>query len=224
MFTGLVRTIGRVAAVHSRPEARRIAITSDLAASDLVLGASVCCSGACLTVVGSQAGTFEVDVAFESLRRTTIGTWTVGTAINLEPSLRVGDALGGHFVSGHVDGIGRVRSVAERGAAWELWIDLPDELMGFVAPKGSIAFDGTSLTINDVDARGLMVGIVPHTLGVTTIGRLAVGDAVNVEIDLLARYVARQLAGLAGRGAPAGITWAALRDAGFVDGETGAAR
>lgn len=221
MFTGLVRTIGRVTAVHPRPEARRIAIASDLAATDLVLGASVCCSGACLTVVDGKAGAFEVDVAFESLRRTTIGAWSVGTAVNLEPSLRVGDALGGHFVSGHVDGVARVRSVADRGAARELWIDLPEELMGFVAPKGSIAFDGTSLTINDVDARGLMVGIVPHTLAATTIGGLEAGAQVNVEVDLLARYVARQIAG---RVAPGGVTWATLHDAGFVDGQAGAER
>lgn len=220
MFTGLVRTTGRVVAVHPRLEARRLVIASDLAAADLATGASVCCSGACLTVVAMHGDTFEVDVAFESLRRTTIGTWSVGTAINLEPSLRVGDALGGHFVSGHVDGIARVRSVADRGAARELWLDLPDELMGFVVPKGSIAFDGVSLTINDVDAHGLMVGIVPHTLAATTIGALAVGASVNVEVDLLARYVARAL----GRGAATGVTWATLEDAGFARPPEGAVR
>lgn len=220
MFTGLVRTTGRVAAVHPRPEARRLAITSDLAAADLAMGASVCCSGACLTVVATSGNTFEVDVAFESLRRTTIDAWSIGTTINLEPSLRVGDALGGHFVSGHVDGIATVRSTADRGQARELWIDLPEVLMCFVVPKGSIAFDGVSLTINDVDARGLMVGIVPHTLGATTIGQLVSGAKVNVEVDLLARYVARAL----GRGAPAGVTWATLQDAGFAGLPMGADR
>lgn len=212
MFTGLVRTVGRIAALQAGPEARRLVIESDLPASELGLGASVCCSGVCLTVVASASGRFEVDVAFETLRLTTLGSLGVGAAINLEPSLRVGDAVGGHFVSGHVDGLATLRSSAPRGTARELWFDVPEPLLAFVAPKGSICLDGTSLTVNDVDARGAMVGIIPHTLEVTTLGALVPGARVNLEVDLLARYVARALD--VGRRS-GGVTIDMLADAGY---------
>ncbi len=194
MFTGLIRTVGRITASKPGAQSRRLAIASTLGASDLEIGASVCCSGVCLTVVAAAAGVFEVDVAFETLRVTTLGARSVGARINLEPSLRVGDALGGHFVSGHVDGLATLRSATPRGEASELWFDIPAALMGFVAAKGSICLDGTSLTVNEVDAGGAMVGIIPHTLAATTLGELTPGDAVNVEVDMLARYVVRALA------------------------------
>ncbi len=216
MFTGLVRTIGTVAALQERAELRRIEIACELEARDLELGASVCCAGVCLTVVASSAGRFAVEAAFETLRKTTLGGLAVGAPINLEPSLRVGDALGGHFVFGHVDGLGKVRSRELRGSACELWIDLPAELLPLAAAKGSLAVDGTSLTVNTVDARGVMVGIIPHTLSATTLGRLAPGDAVNLEADVLARYVARLLET---RAPTSGLTWATLADAGFVSGD-----
>jgi riboflavin synthase len=215
VFTGLVRTTGRVVSVHAGAQARRFAIASDLAAADLELGASVCCAGVCLTVVASQAGRFEVDAAFETLRCTTLGALCVGARINLEPSLRVGDAMGGHFVSGHVDGVGTVRSVTARGDAVEFWIDIPASLLPLVAAKGSICVDGTSLTVNTVDANGAMIGLVPHTLAVTTLGELTKGDAINLEVDLLARYVARLLET---RGsAPPDVTVEMLAAAGFRD-------
>lgn len=214
MFTGLVRAVGRVARAHPGAQSRRLTIAAELPAGDRELGASVCCAGVCLTVVAADEHGFDVDVGFETLRRTTLGALEVGARINLEPSLRVGDALGGHFVSGHVDGLGRLRSTTARGTARELWFDLPAELLPLVATKGSICIDGTSLTINDIDAAGAMVGIIPHTLAATTLGALRVGDAVNVEVDLLARYVARIL----GRpGAAAGVTAQLLAEAGFPD-------
>ncbi|MBK6916665.1 MAG: riboflavin synthase [Deltaproteobacteria bacterium] len=211
MFTGLVRTVGTVVAVTEVSSGRRLAIEAELPPADLELGASVCCAGVCLTVVASRPRHFEVEVAFESLRRTSIGRWQRGQRINLEPSLRVGDALGGHLVSGHVDAVASVRSVTARGDARELWIDLPRELAPLVAAKGSVCLDGTSLTVNDIDARGFMIGLVPHTLAVTTWGRTAVGDAINLEVDVLARYVARLLEA---RGD--GVTMGLLRDAGLL--------
>jgi riboflavin synthase len=212
MFTGLVREIGTIAALDHHAELRRIAITCTLPVRELELGASVCCAGVCLTVVESSAGRFVVEAAFETLRRTTLGALAVGDPVNLEPSLRVGDALGGHFVSGHVDGVGSLRSRVGRGTAEELWFDVPPELLRLCAAKGSLAIDGTSLTVNAVDERGVMVGLIPHTLAVTTLGTLRPGDAVNLEVDMLARYVARLLEG---HGGATTLAWSSLVDAGF---------
>jgi riboflavin synthase len=215
MFTGLVRTIGTISSLEERAELRRIAIACDLDARDLELGASVCCAGVCLTVVEAGAGRFAVQAGFETLRRTTLGRLAVGDAINLEPSLRVGDALGGHFVFGHVDGLGTVRSALRRDSSCALWIDLPAELLRLCAPRGSIAIEGTSLTIAAIDARGAMIMVIPHTLEVTTLGRLQSGDPVNVEADMLARYVARLLAPKSEAGP--GVTWQTLVEAGFAE-------
>ena len=194
MFTGIVRAIGTVVELEAGAEHRRLTIASDLPEAELAIGNSVCCGGVCLTVVHAGHKRFAVDVAFETLRRTTLDALTEGDRLNLEPALRVGDSLGGHFVTGHVDAIAHVRASMVRGPAREVWIDLPRELLALVAPKGSIALDGVSLTVNDVDAAGCMLGIVPHTLEVTTIGKWQPGDRINVEVDMLARYVARLLA------------------------------
>jgi riboflavin synthase len=220
MFTGLVRTIGTVTALQEQAELRRIAIACQLDARDLELGASVCCGGVCLTVVEAGAGRFTVQAGFETLRRTTLGRLAVGDAINLEPSLRVGDALGGHFVFGHVDGLGTVRSATPKSGACELWLDVPAELLRLCAPRGSIAVEGTSLTVARVDERGAMIMVIPHTLAVTTLARLRAGDPVNLEADMLARYVARLLESRAP--AEGGVTWQTLVDAGFVAAEGGA--
>jgi riboflavin synthase len=166
-------------------------------------------SGAEGTACG--AGRVEFEAAFETLRATTLGALAVGSRVNLEPSLRVGDPLGGHLVSGHVDGVAVVRSIARRGDAREVWIDVPAPLRRFVAVKGSVALDGVSLTVNEVDASGFAIGLIPHTLGVTTLGSLAPGVRLNLEVDVLARYVARLLE--AGDG---GLTRATLEQAGFV--------
>ena len=217
MFTGLVRTIGKITALEDRADLRRIAIACDLEARDLELGASVCCAGVCLTVVEADAGRFVVQAGFETLRRTTLGKLAKGDALNLEPSLRVGDALGGHFVFGHVDGLGTVRSATRKSGACELWIDVPADLLRLVAPRGSLAVEGTSLTVAAVDERGAMIMVIPHTLSVTTLGKLQGGDAVNLEADMLARYVARLLEGRAPT--QGGVTWQTLADAGFVSGD-----
>jgi len=193
MFTGLVQQVGTL--VERRPGTRQqtLVVEAALKAGDRVLGASVAIAGVCLTVTAATAERFEVVAAFETLDKTTLGDKSLGDRLNLEPALRVGDPLGGHLVSGHVDGVGSVRSIEAQGQAKQFWFDLPEPLARYVAEKGSITIDGTSLTVNDVDAGGFSVGLIPHTLDVTTLGTLAVGSRVNLEVDLLARYVARLL-------------------------------
>lgn len=199
VFTGLVRTLGSIEQLRVGEESKVFTIASTLPLHDLEIGASVAVSGVCLTVLeahpvasGEEGRTrFSVEAAFETLRLTTLEALRVGASVNLEPSLRVGDALGGHFVSGHVDGVAIARSITARGDARAIAFDIPAPLRSFMAVKGSVALDGVSLTINDVDDDGIWVGIIPHTLQATTLGRIAVGDRVNVEVDVVARYVAR---------------------------------
>lgn len=219
MFTGLVQQVGTLVAQRPGPERQTLVVAAKLEPRDRETGASVAVDGVCLTVTAATEEQLEFDAAFETLRLTTLGSRDVGDRVNLEPALRVGDALGGHLVSGHVDGVGTVRSVVARGDARELWVDVPAELMRFVAPKGSICVDGTSLTVNEVDAVGFAVGLVPHTLSATTLGGLAAGRSVNIEVDLLARYVARLLD--YGRtptpAPPPGLSVDALVEAGYLD-------
>ena len=191
MFTGLVQTRGEIAAVTPREEGRTFKIRAALAEGDRVLGASVSVNGVCLTVTASDAQSFTVDAAFESLNKTTLGSLEAGAAVNLEPSLRVGDSLGGHLVSGHVDGVGRLESIERRGGAWECWFSVPHPLKRSVAIKGSICIEGVRLTVTAVEDARFMIGIIPHTLEVTTFGGMNEGTPVNVEVDQLARYVAR---------------------------------
>lgn len=211
MFTGLVQATAEVIGVREAAEGRALTIACPLRDADVAIGASVAVSGVCLTVTVCEAGRVEFEAAFETLRATTLGALAVGSRVNLEPSLRVGDPLGGHLVSGHVDGVGVVRSIAHRGDAREVWVDVPAPLRRFVAVKGSVALDGVSLTVNEVDATGFAIGLIPHTLSVTTLGGLAPGVRLNLEVDVLARYVARLLEA----GGP-GLTRAALEQAGFV--------
>lgn len=222
MFTGLVQATGVLDACVDVRDGRQLTLKCPLEARDLELGASVAINGVCLTVTAASSGGASFEAAFETLRKTTLGELSVGDTVNLEPALRMGDALGGHLVSGHVDGVGALRSVQERGDAWEVWIDTPDDLARYIAPKGSVTIDGVSLTVNDVDMRGFMIGIIPHTLSVTTLGQRRTGDAVNLEVDVLARYVARLLQ-FEPTSAPAGsrITHALLRDAGFAAEDDG---
>ncbi|MCH9681884.1 MAG: riboflavin synthase [Deltaproteobacteria bacterium] len=217
MFTGLVQLVGTLGARRPGPQQQTLVIEARLEARDRVLGASVAINGVCLTVTESDADQFAVDAAFETLQRTTLGDLAVGAALNLEPALRVGDALGGHLVSGHVDGVGRVRSVEARGDAREIWVDVPPELMRFCAAKGSICIEGTSLTVNEIDAKGLSVGLVPHTLQATTLHALAAGAGVNLEVDQIARYVARLLDHRADVAAAPGLSVDDLLEAGYLD-------
>ena len=209
--------MGTLVAVTDVRDGRRITLECPLDDRDLVLGASVAIDGVCLTVVEAGGGTASFDAAFETLRATTLGSKAKGNQVNLEPALRMGDALGGHLVSGHVDGVGSLRTLEERGEAWEVWFDAPDELHRYIAPKGSITVQGVSLTVNDVDGSGFMVGIIPHTLSVTTLGQLSPGDAVNLEVDVLARYVARLLETGGSAAMPKSrVTHSLLKQAGFA--------
>lgn len=192
MFTGIVTDLGVVRDLRDMGD-RRVEIATALPAGEFKAGASIACSGVCLTVIEHGADWFAVTVSGETLSRTTIGTWSVGTPVNLERSARLGDELGGHIVSGHVDGLGTLTSAVAEGGSWRLVFSVPAPLRRFIAAKGSIAIDGVSLTVNEVENHHFGINIIPHTWDVTTFGRLKVGDRVNVEIDLLARYVARYL-------------------------------
>ena len=199
MFTGLITGIGivkKMAPTGAGRDARFVIATPDSPPWGGVapaLGASIACSGCCLTVVEAGPGWFAVEVSAETLSRTTLGNWTPGAEINLEGSLRLGDELGGHLVSGHVDGLAEVVAAAPEHGSTRFVFLLPEELAPFVAPKGSIALNGVSLTVNEVEGRKFGVNIIPHTAEHTNFHALRPGDRVNVEIDMLARYVARQL-------------------------------
>lgn len=192
MFTGIITDIGEVSRVDMRGDMRaRIACHYDMAGVDL--GASIACDGVCLTVIEKGPDWFDVDISAETLSKTNIGAngWASGRRINLERALRVGDELGGHIVSGHVDGVAIIEEMHDEGDSTRIRFRAPDALARFIAPKGSVALNGTSLTVNEVEGTGFGVNLIPHTQQVTTWGRAQVGDAVNLEIDTLARYVAR---------------------------------
>ena len=191
MFTGIVTDVGRVRAVRDTNRDLRIEVETAYDMATVPMGASIAHAGCCLTVVDKGAGWFAVEVSGESLATTTLGAWREGTRINLERPTRVGDELGGHIVSGHVDGVGEVVSVEPEGGSRRIRIRAPRPLHRFIAPKGSIAVEGVSLTVNEVEDDIFGVNIIPHTWEVTTLGGLAPGRLVNLEIDMLARYLAR---------------------------------
>jgi riboflavin synthase len=201
MFTGLVTDVGRVAAVTHGHQLSRIRIESSYDPAGVTLGASIACGGPCLTVaaLGERPGGcwLEVDAAAETLARTTVVTWQIGTRVNLERSLKIGDELGGHLVTGHVDGMAEIvrREQVTGQGAWgptaRFDLRAPSGLARFIAAKGSLALDGTSLTVNEVDGDTFSVLIIPHTLAVTTWAERRTGDRVNLEVDLMARYAAR---------------------------------
>jgi riboflavin synthase len=196
MFTGIVTDVGEVLSVEERAEGlRRMVIACKYEASSIDIGASIACSGVCLTAVETaKAGkrdTFAVDAAAETLRLTTVGRWKAGTRINLERSLRMGDELGGHLVSGHADGLAEVVIREDMTEMARFVLRVPKPLAKFIAQKGSVALDGVSLTVNEVTDDTFSVLIIPHTLSVTTIGALKAGDTINLEVDVMARYAAR---------------------------------
>lgn len=191
MFTGLVETTGELCARERRGPGFRLRVTCSL--GGLALGESIAVSGACLTVIAHDDTGFDADVSLETAAKTTLGRLPIGTRVNLERSLQVGDRLGGHLVTGHVDGVARVRSVETIGDAWRVTLEPPHELSRFVAPKGSVSLDGTSLTVNGVSGDGFDVMLIPHTRQVTNLSRLAPGMELNMEVDLVARYVLRYL-------------------------------
>ncbi|WP_428063406.1 riboflavin synthase [Brevundimonas sp.] len=191
MFTGIVTDIGRVRDVRTTDRDRRYEIETAWDTADIDLGASVSHAGCCLTVTEKGAGWFAVEVSNETLSKTTLGSWAAGDSVNLERAARLGDEMGGHVVSGHVDGLGRVVSITPEGGSHRIAVEAPSPLHRYIAAKGSITVDGVSLTVNVVEGRVFWLNIIPHTWAVTTLGALKVGDPVNLEIDMLARYLAR---------------------------------
>ena len=199
MFTGIVTDVGEVIAVEARAQGlhHRLKLACAFDQASIVNGASIACNGVCMTVVGSGVENgrtwFAVDAAAETLKVTTVGRWRDGTRINLERALRIGDELGGHIVAAHADGIAQVTSREDLPDMASFVLRVPSALAPFIAPKGSVALDGVSLTVNDVTADTFSVLIIPHTLAVTTIGTWQAGTEVNLEVDLMARYAARLL-------------------------------
>jgi riboflavin synthase len=195
MFTGIITDIGTIASVEARGDTRLVVETAfDMASVDL--GASIACSGVCLTVVDKGPGWFAVDVSGESIARTAADQWTEGRRLNLERAMKLGDELGGHIVTGHVDGVGSVVGVCAEGDSKRIGFSIPAALAPFLAPKGSVTIDGVSLTVNEVSDQDdgtthFAINLIPHTQAVTTLGTLAAGQQVNIEIDVLARYLQR---------------------------------
>ena len=196
MFTGIVQDVGRVQVLEARDGDVQMVIEFDrMDPSGIRIGDSICVQGCCLTATELLGSAFAADVSRETLSLTTLGDLRPGTSVNLEPSLKAGDSLGGHLVSGHVDGIATITSISGDARSQRLKIAVPSELARYIARKGSVAVDGVSLTVNEVDGNEFGVNIIPHTQTVTTLGRLVVGARVNLEIDQVARYVERLLLG-----------------------------
>jgi riboflavin synthase len=194
MFTGIITALGTVRAIQpigGGKDMRLVIETPWPDTASIVLGASIACSGCCLTAVEVNADSFAVDASAETLACTTLGSWTTGTRVNLERSLKIGDELGGHLVSGHADGVGEAVSATAENGSTRWWFKVPRPLARFIAVKGSVAVNGVSLTVNEVKDDTFSVNIIPHTASVTAFGTMTPGDKVNIEIDTLARYVAR---------------------------------
>lgn len=192
MFTGIISDVGRVRSIEKRGDTR-ITIETGIEIGGIEIGASIACSGPCLTVVDKDAGWFAVEASAETLECTTLGSWTAGTRVNLERALRVGDELGGHIVSGHVDGVARILDSQPEGDSVRFEFEAPAELRQYIAAKGSVALDGVSLTVNAVTNACFGVNVIGHTRACTTFGGRTAGDQVNLEIDMLSRYVERLL-------------------------------
>jgi len=195
MFTGLVEGTGTLLRVDRRGPDARMTLRADFDPRGFTLGESIAVDGACLTVVSFEGRTFSVDVSAETLSRTTLGTRGPGSRFNLERALRLGDRLGGHLVTGHIDGLGTLQDRAMEGRSWRLTFSIPPELSRYVVAKGSIAVNGVSLTVNGCGPDRFDVNVIPHTAEVTTIGLLQIGDRVNIETDIIGKYVERMLQG-----------------------------
>jgi riboflavin synthase len=195
MFTGIVQAVGTIRRIEARGGDLRLFVDAPAVAAELAIGDSLCISGVCLTVVAREGGIHAFDVSTETLALTTLGALREGDTVNIEPALRLSDRLGGHLVSGHVDGIGRVVAIAPDARSQRWTFEVPVPLSRYIAVKGSVCIDGVSLTVNDVGANRFGVNLIPHTVEATTFRGKRVGDAVNVEVDLIARYVERLRAG-----------------------------
>lgn len=213
MFTGIIQDVGRVARAVPVTSGRRLAVATALDTGDFELGESVAVNGVCLTVASVAPGQFEADVSAETLRRSTLGEGRVGSPVNLERALRPSDRLGGHFVLGHVDGTCRLMEASAEGEFRVLRFEAPATLLRYVVEKGSVALDGVSLTVARLDPAGFSVAVIPHTLERTNLPGRRPGEKVNLEVDVLGKYVERLLGG---RPAGEGITWETLARSGFV--------
>jgi riboflavin synthase len=194
VFTGIIRERGRVTAVERSEAAIRLRLAAPQTAAQVEIGDSVAVNGVCLTAVAVEDGTLAFDAVPETLRRSSLGRLETGAEVNVEPALRVGEALGGHYVQGHVDGVGTVRSVTAEGDDVVVSVDAAPELLRYLVEKGSVTVEGVSLTVAGVDGEGFSVALIPHTLAETTLDALAAGDPVNLEVDVLAKYVERLVA------------------------------
>ena len=192
VFTGIVTTTGTIISVDNSRD-RILRVGCNWACNEIALGASIAHSGICMTVISRDAQSFEVAASLETVNVTTLGQWREGEVINLERALCLGDELGGHMVSGHVDGLATVKSITPIGDSHKVWFEAPAELGGFIAQKGSITLDGVSLTVNEVEDRNFAVNVIQHSWQMTTLGKITTGQKLNLEIDMLARYVARLL-------------------------------
>ena len=213
MFTGIVEEIGHVRQITRQGEFQRMQISAQRVLEDVKMGDSINVDGVCQTVVHCDAQSFSVETVSETLSRTTLGQFQSGRPVNLERALCPGDRLGGHIVQGHVDGVGHVGSMQERQNEWRIQITAPSTLQRYIAEKGSIAIDGTSLTVAHLSDEGFTISVIPHTFDYTILSQRRVGDAVNLEVDVLARYIERLLAG--GAGSNAGLSFESLRNMGY---------
>jgi riboflavin synthase len=195
MFTGIVEELGSVKVLKREAGAARLTISASTVLGGTVLGDSICVNGVCLTVVGLGKSEFTADVAVETLNVTNLGDLKIGAKVNLERALQLSARIGGHLVSGHVDAVGRIRGKREEGNGWRIFIDAPETVLRYVIKKGSIAIDGISLTVADVDKSGFSIAMIPHTAKLTTLGFKSIGDSVNLESDIIGKYVERLLSG-----------------------------
>ena len=216
MFTGIVRELGRIVSLSGGEEGVRLEIDAPCTAPGVEIGGSVAINGVCLTAESVEAPRLTFHTVPETLRRTTLGSLAAGSAVNLEPALRAGDAMGGHFVQGHVDGVGTVRSSGGPEGAWVLSLAAPAEVLRNLIPKGSVGVDGVSLTVATLEAEGLTIALVPHTLSVTTLGALKKGDRVNLEADMLGKWVRKLMEEAGTTGPVSSITRASLEAEGFA--------
>ncbi len=198
MFTGIVREVGVAASISGAHDGVRLEIEAPETAAVSALGDSVSIDGVCLTVVAVSPGRLTFDAVPETLARTSLGGLAAGAPVNLEPAIRAGEPLGGHYVQGHIDGVGAVRSVEDEGEGRRIWVDTSPEILRYAVEKGSIAVQGVSLTVAALDEEGFAIALIPHTLEATTLGDLASGHVVNLEVDVLAKYVERLLLGTTG--------------------------
>ena len=213
MFTGIVEEIGHVCHIARQGEFQRMQITAQRVLEDVKMGDSINVDGVCQTVVHFDAQSFSVETVSETLSRTTLGQFQSGRPVNLERALCPGDRLGGHIVQGHVDGVGHVRSVQERQGEWRIQITAPSALHRYIAEKGSITIDGTSLTVAELSDEGFTISVIPHTFDQTVLSQRRTSDAVNLEVDVLARYIERLLG--AGADSSAGLSFESLRNMGY---------